>query len=314
MAEYKEKEVLRVVPPGKNKCIWMDAGIVSYRLCIYNFDCPSCEFDHAMQLKLSRQSEAQKLAPVTLEVLQEEKPLTESWKEKFLALPASQRKCRYMINGIVSYKICPNSYECGSCPYDQMMQEIEPKITREKEIPLVAGFRLPEEVYLHEGHTWARPEHAGRVRVGLDDFAQRLIGSIGALSSPNLGQMVKQGEVALSVRRNGNKVSVLSPIDGIISRTNYKTLKNPPIVNLDPYGDGWLFVVEPTKFRGNIKKLHHGEDAKEWMMDEMERLFEMAKTELGMAVSAEGGPAVDNIMAELGEDRWLDFVKKFLRT
>jgi len=315
MAEYKEKTRLRVVPPGKNKCIWMEAGIASYRLCIYDFDCPSCEFDQAMQLKLSRQREAQRLAPVTLEAPQEEKPLTESWKEKFLALPASQRKCRYMINGTVSYKICPSSYECGSCPYDQMMQaKIEPKIARAEEIPLVAGFKLPEEIYLHEGHTWARPEHAGRIRVGLDDFAQRLIGGVSGLSLPSLGQMVKQGEVALSVRRNGNRLNVLSPIDGIVSHINYEVLENPTTVNRDPYDNGWIFIVEPTKFRGNIKKLRRGKGAKEWMMDEMERLFERAKTEIGMVVSAEGGPAVDDIVAELGEDKWLDFVKEFFRT
>ena len=60
-----KKESFKIVPPGRKKCVWMEAGVVSYKLCDNNFDCPTCSYDHAMQAKVEREREkmaAQQLA------------------------------------------------------------------------------------------------------------------------------------------------------------------------------------------------------------------------------------------------------------
>lgn len=313
MEKSAKRESMKIVPPGKKKCVWMEAGVVSYKLCDNNYDCSTCVYDQGMQAKVAREREAALAAPV-VEVAADQVQLPETWVQKMMRLPASQRRCRYMITGEIGRKICPNAYECGNCSFDQMMQErlqSEPLPVRIEEGD-VGGFKLAEDVYYHEGHTWARPEYGGRVRVGFDDFAQKLLGRLSRIEIPGIGQEVKQGEVGFQVRRNGEQAEVLSPVDGVITHINSRLLQDPECVNASPYEEGWLFIVEPTKLRKNLKGLFYGEEAKKFLDEEKERLFALSNEELSIA--ADGGVTVDEIAKELKGVKWSKFVKTFLRT
>ncbi len=303
-----KRESMKIVPPGRKKCVWMEAAVVSYKLCDNNFDCSTCAYDHGMQLKVSRQKEAALLTPV------EAAPdkFMETWVDKMMMLPASRRKCRYMITGEVGRKICPNAYDCGSCSFDQMMQERITSEPRSVNANQVAGFELAEDTYYHDGHTWAKPEYGGRVRVGLDDFAQKLLGQLNKIEIPNIGHEVKQGEVGFQVYRDDEVVQVLSPVDGIVSYVNERLLDHPELVNESPYENGWLFIIEPSKLRKNLKTLHYGEEAHSYINDEKEKLFSSANDDLRIA--ADGGGSVEDILKEVGPEAWAKLVKTFLRT
>jgi hypothetical protein len=187
------RESMKIVPPGKKKCVWMEAGVVSYKLCDNNYDCSTCQYDHAMQVKVSQQKEAA-AAQISSEAPAEKLKFSETWVDKMMKLPASQRKCRYMITGEIARKICPNAYECGNCSFDQMMQErLQAEVLPLRAQHETGGFRLADDFYYHEGHAWAKPEYGGRVRVGLDDFAQRLVGRLSKLDVPNVGHHIHQG-------------------------------------------------------------------------------------------------------------------------
>lgn len=309
MEARAKRKSMKIVPPGKKKCIWMEAGVVSYKLCDNNYDCGTCVYDQAMQVKVSRQKEAALLAPE--EALSEK--FTTTWVEKMMKLPASQRKCRYMITGEVSRKLCPNAYECGNCSFDQMMQErLQAEVLEVHSLSQAAGFELADDVYYHEGHTWAKPEYGGRVRVGLDDFAQRLLGNLGKIELPNIGSELIQGEVGFQVRRNGEMMQILSPIDGIVTHTNEQIPNQPGLINGSPYEKGWLFILEPTKLRKNLKGLCFGEEAHRFMSEEKEKLISKANEDLKIA--ADGGVSVDDIFGELEGRDWADFAKTFFRT
>jgi glycine cleavage system H lipoate-binding protein len=276
---------------------------------INNFDCSTCSYDHGMQDKVARHKAAAVMQPVPAAP----EKFNGTWVEKMMQLPANRRKCRYMITGEVGRKICPNAYDCGTCSFDQMMQE---RLQAEP-LPVHArtqesGFELAEDFYYHEGHTWAKPEYGGRVRVGLDDFAQKLIGKLGRVELPNIGQEVKQGDVGLQVRRNGDAAKVLCPIDGIVAHVNEKLRDQPGLVNESPYEKGWLFIIEPTKLRKNLKGLYYGQEANKYIHEEREKLFDMVNDDL--RVAADGGTAVEDISQELKGEAWARFVKTFLRT
>lgn len=309
MGANVKRESLKIVPPGKKKCVWMEAGVVSYKLCDNNYDCSTCVYDQGMQVKVARQKE---IAPVAAIETQADK-FTETWVEKMMMLPASRRKCRYMITGEVARKTCANAYECGNCSFDQMMQE---RLMAET-LPVsaqsqVSGFELAEDTYYHEGHTWAKPEYGGRVRVGLDDFAQKLLGRLKRIEIPNIGHELKQGEVGFQVRKNGEAAQVLSPVDGIVTHVNDQLLDHPDLLNQSPYEKGWLFIVEPTKLRKNLKELRYGEEAHKFMTEEKEKLFSATNEDL--RVAADGGESVEDILGELQGENWAKFVKMFLRT
>jgi glycine cleavage system H lipoate-binding protein len=260
-----------------------------------------------MQVKVARQKEAAVTEP--LEVSADK--FTETWVEKMMQLPASRRKCRYMITGEVGRKICPNAYECGNCSFDQMMQErMQVEALPVHALSDEGGFRVAEDTYYHEGHTWAKPEYGGRVRVGLDDFAQRLLGRVSGIDLPDLGHQVKQGEAGFRVKRNGDVVSVRSPIDGVVSRTNSRLSENPELINESPYEAGWIFIVEPTKLRKNLKGLYYGDEVHKYMGEEKERLLSMAN----MGTAADGAELVDDIFKGLERKDWDKFVKTFFRT
>jgi glycine cleavage system H lipoate-binding protein len=265
-----------------------------------------------MQLKVSRQKEtAANIA--TAEVTPDKFKFTATWVDKMMQLPAFQRKCRYMITGEVGRKICPNAYECGSCSFDQMMQlRLQSEVIPVKALNQVAGFEMAEDIYYHEGHTWVKPEYGGRIRVGLDDFAQKLLGKLSRIESPSVGHEMKQGEVGFRVRRSGEVAKVLSPIDGIIAHINDQLLDHPELLNESPYEKAWLFIVEPTKLRKNLKELYYGEEAHTYMSEEREKLFSMANDDLRIA--ADGGDSVENIFDELEGKNWAKFVETFFRT
>jgi len=309
MATQGRKESMKIVPPGKKKCVWMEAGVVSYKLCDNNYDCPTCVYDHAMQTKVARQKEAMVAAPV--ESTQEK--FADTWVDKMMLLPASRRKCRYMITGEVGRKLCPNAYECGTCSFDRMMQQRLQSETLPVEAPSqVAGFALAEGFYYHEGHAWARPEYGGRVRVGVDDLAQKLLGKLSQIELPDIGQELKQGEAGFQVTRNGDTAQVLSPIDGVVSRVNTKLLDHPELINRSPYEEGWFVIIEPTKLRKNLKDLYYGEEAHTFTSEESERLFSMANADLHVA--ADGGVSVEDISKEIKGQEWTSLVKAFLRS
>jgi glycine cleavage system H lipoate-binding protein len=310
MVSKDKRESMKIVPPGKKRCVWMEAGVVSYKLCDNNYDCSTCVYDQAMQVKVARQKESS-VAAASVDTPADK--FTATWVDRMMQFPASQRKCRYMITGEIARKICPNAYECGNCSFDQMMQErLQVEALPVHARTAVGGFDLAEEVYYHEGHTWAKPEYGGRVRVGLDDFAQRLLGRLSRIELPNIGHEVKQGEVGFQVRRNGQVAQVLSPIDGIVSHINNELLDQPELVNEFPYEKGWLFIIEPAKLRKNLKSLFYGEEAHKYLSEEREKLFSLANEDLRIA--ADGGVSVDDISGELKEKHWAKFVKIFLKT
>jgi glycine cleavage system H lipoate-binding protein len=298
---------MKVVPLGRKKCIWMEAGVVSYKLCDNNYDCSTCLYDHAMQAKVERQREspARPMAPAA-------ETFNETWVERMMRLPASRRKCRYMLTGEVSHKICANAYECGNCAFDQMMQErIQSEVLPVHSRIEVGGFVLAEDFYYHEGHTWARPEYGGRVRVGLDDFARRLLGRVQGVELPDLGGEVKQGEVGLRLRRNGHGAGVLSPVDGIVVRQNERIFNHPELIHESPYEEGWLFIVEPIQLRKNLKGLYFGEAAKGFLREERERLISMMDQ---TRLAADGGAPAEDLYQELQKTQWERIVKAFLRS
>ena len=311
MENTSPRQSLKIVPPDKKKCIWMEAGVVSLKICYNNYDCTTCDYDLAMQQKVARLRETSASQPVAVETPADKLPA--SWVEKMMLLPASKRKCRYMLTGEVARKICPNAYECGNCSFDQMMQaRLEVEVLPVQGLFQHAGFTLDPDFYYHEGHTWARPEYGGRIRVGLDDFAQRLLGPISGVLLPEVGQEIHQGKTGFHLRLNGNHQSVLSPMDGIITHVNQNLASRPDLIHESPFEAGWLFIVEPLKMKKNLKGLYFGEEALKFL--ERERDLLMEKTSPGQTLAADGGESVKEILAQLPKALRLELVKVFLRS
>jgi glycine cleavage system H lipoate-binding protein len=181
---------------------------------------------------------------------------------------------------------------------------------------LAAGsgwFHFPRDAWFHPGHAWARPGPDGLVRVGIDDFAQKLIGAPTAVELPEPGERVMQGARGLRFRFGARAIDVFSPVDGEVFERNEALLKRPELINADPYGDGWLVKIRPERLEANLGNLLHDGSAGAWMAAAEESL--RARMEPGLGpVLQDGGVPVTGIARNVFGDGWEDVAADLLLT
>ena len=103
----------------------------------------------------------------------------------------------------------------------------------------------PGDVRYTKEHEWARAEN-GRVRVGITDYAQDALGDVVYVDLPEIGSAVSAAHAFGEVESTKSVSDVFSPIDGTIVERNPLLEDRPELVNEQPYGDGWLVLVDPA--------------------------------------------------------------------
>ena len=175
----------------------------------------------------------------------------------------------------------------------------------------VFGFQVPiENYYLHRGHAWAALEGDDRVRVGLDDFSQKLLGPADEVRLPEIGKVYYQDHLCMALFRQGKKASFEAPVDGAIEAINPKVRQNPSLIHDDPYGEGWLFMVKPVNLRRNLENLLSGEDVVTWIDEESHRLLNLMDTRVGVTLP-DGGAIIDDVYGNYQELGWRPLVQEF---
>ena len=175
---------------------------------------------------------------------------------------------------------------------------------------LVAGFEVPENVRYHSGHTWALSESQDLVRVGMDDFASKLVGKIENIALPQRGRWIRQGQKIWTISRDGKSVDMVSPIEGTVIDVNEAAAKNPELTRKDPYGEGWLLKVQAPDAKINFRNLLGGELVRLWTEASAMRLHNRIPG-LATALAQDGGVAVDDLTAHLPDEDWAAVTREF---
>jgi glycine cleavage system H protein len=102
---------------------------------------------------------------------------------------------------------------------------------------------VPEDLLYTSDHEWVRIE-GERARVGITDFAQDALGDVVFVGLPASGQEVVAGGVCGEVESTKSVSEIYAPVSGVVVEVNTAVADNPEQVNEDPYGDGWMFVIE----------------------------------------------------------------------
>lgn len=176
---------------------------------------------------------------------------------------------------------------------------------------MVAGFQVPENVRYHSGHTWALSESRELVRVGMDDFASKLVGKIESIALPQRGRWVRQGQKIWTIFRDGKSVDMVSPIEGTVSDINEAVAKDPSLALKDPFGEGWIVTVQAPDSKINFRNLLGGALARMWTEDSALRLRKRMPVAMAAALAQDGGVAVDDITAHLPNEDWAALTKEF---
>jgi glycine cleavage system H protein len=104
---------------------------------------------------------------------------------------------------------------------------------------------VPDDLRYTSDHEWAATED-GRIRVGITDFAQDALGDVVFVQLPDAGTKVEKGGPLGEVESTKSVSQVYAPVSGTIVQVNSELSDAPEQVNADPYGDGWLVVIEPS--------------------------------------------------------------------
>lgn len=175
-------------------------------------------------------------------------------------------------------------------------------------------FPLPSDRLFHRGHAWARPDNDGLVTVGLDDFAAHLVGPMARVSLPAVGTSVGQGEPGWRlVSTDEAAVEMLSPVDGTIAAINTDAADNPQVVSDQPYEQGWLLKVRPSRLRANRTNLLSGQSARLWMRQAVAGLQARMAPALG-ELAQDGGSPLPGMARALDPQDWTRVARVFLLT
>ena len=104
---------------------------------------------------------------------------------------------------------------------------------------------FPEDLRYTKEHEWVRLEGA-RARVGITDFAQDALGDVVYVDLPEVGAVVQAEQPLGEVESTKSVSDVFSPVSGTIVERNPLIDDRPELVNEQPYGDGWLVVIDPA--------------------------------------------------------------------
>ena len=138
----------------------------------------------------------------------------------------------------------------------------------------IEGYNLPDDLYYHKEHFWAKVE-GNVVTVGTTDFAQKLAGQIVYIELPPAGKAVEQGKPCGSMESGKWVGRIYSPISGKVESANPDLEDSPELVNESPYDKGWMFKVNAVNLQEDLKNLMHGPPLVDFIKSEMERVKKM---------------------------------------
>jgi glycine cleavage system H lipoate-binding protein len=295
----------------QDPCIWMQAGVVNRRICQSDYQCTTCRFDRALRRTCEKNNRLKEHS----KTLKGKQGKIVFWKEKLKERPQWQRPCLHHMKGRIEFKACNREYKCENCEFDQYFNDLYTvhAVVRPVDFLDIDGFKIPQGFYLHRGHAWMKVEEGSEVRMGVDDFALRLLGPLDQIEAPLVGKTLKQDRPDVLMRRGVHKAKILSPVSGVVTAINPKLREQGNLSNQDPYSDGWVLRAHAENIRQDLKNLMIGRETEDFYTKEIDRLYSVIEEESG-PLAADGGQLGRDIYGSIPRVGWERLVSRFLHT
>ncbi len=102
---------------------------------------------------------------------------------------------------------------------------------------------VPENLMYTNDHEWVLLD-GSKGKIGITDYAQDALGDVVFVDTPSLGELVASGQTVSEVESTKSVSDIYAPLAGTIIEINAELDDSPELLNDDPYGDGWIFVIE----------------------------------------------------------------------
>ncbi|MCG8639665.1 MAG: glycine cleavage system protein H [Desulfobacterales bacterium] len=287
--------------PNPPDCLWMQADVVRQKKCSIDFNCPVCRYDKALRNTCAEnKAQEQQGTPIP-----GKRGKLVFWKDKLRMQPLSRRPCIHHMKGHIGFKTCPKAYHCIDCEFDQYFHDqfkvyalVQPVAYSD-----FNGVNLPAGYYLHPGHTWLKIEDKNHVRIGLDDFAARILGDPDYIEPLLMGKQVNAGDPVFTFYRNENKAAFPSPVSGVVTQVNSTLRRHPEQVGQTPYTGGWVLTLYCPSLREDLKRLMFMESAATFMNDRVNHLYTFLEEETQL-MAADGGTLGSDLYGNLPQLSW----------
>jgi len=104
--------------------------------------------------------------------------------------------------------------------------------------------QAPDDLRYTAAHEWLRDEGDRRIRIGITDYAQDQLGDIVYVDLPEVGATVESGGTVAEIESTKSVGEAYAPVDGTVVEVNEALNDTPELINSDPYGDGWVVVLQ----------------------------------------------------------------------
>lgn len=132
----------------------------------------------------------------------------------------------------------------------------------------VDQYEVPDELYYTTDHAWIKVE-GNQIRIGVTDFMQQLAGDISFIRVPRVDKELPEGKTLASLQSGKWAGKLLVPMTGKVVDANKDLVKDPSPINKDPYGQGWIAVMEPDNLEEGLAALMQGEAVASWLLKEI---------------------------------------------
>lgn len=147
-------------------------------------------------------------------------------------------------------------------------------------------FNVPAGIFVSKNHTWVNLEMNGTARVGIDDFARKLLGQIEKVELPKLGSEIKKGDPLLTIQAQSRPISISAPVSGKVSLINTEHVEHPEWIASKPFELSWMVCLEPSNLSEELRSLRIGVDSVKWYEKEVDKYSELARGVEGETAAA----------------------------
>ena len=210
----------------------------------------------------------------------------------------AQNRCIWMTAGVISFKLCPLDYDCEHCDFDEVMRsKVRSKRERSRvrrdrsKVPArpegiaVAGVdskkpvfftfsasEADEKLHLHPSHLWLRQLEGEKWKLGIDKLLAYVLPDAVEVELYGLNTKVLQNQLFGKIRTPAGTIPLAAPISGRLVQTNPQLSECPELVQQDPYGEGWLVMMESFQNESDLKSYSAGAASRKFLEEEAQHL------------------------------------------
>jgi CheY-like chemotaxis protein len=162
---------------------------------------------------------------------------------------------------------------------DSKQKQLKPRVhvVGSAERGTESEFYIPGGVLVSNGHCWAGLAEDGTAKVGIDDFAKKLLGHIDTIDFPEVGTQVRAGQRLFSIEQKGRRADFNAPLSGKVVAINTGLRADCDRLDESPYGNNWICTIEGDTLDTELSDSRIGKSAVALFQEDIDRFRAFAQ-------------------------------------